>query len=111
VLLGLSLGACIFGALVGRWVDTGTLQWHWRSGAEREDTILLLVFIGAWASNIKLEIWTLEPLRQLDTRPWKETPSDEVAYSAAAQGLRNHLLIHSALLVSIAALWINHHWT
>ncbi len=109
--LGLSLGACIYGSLAHRYLNTGSLQWHCSPASEREVTIILLVFIVMWISNIKLEIWALEPLRKLDPRPKDGPPSDPVAYQSAARTLSRHLLVHAVLLCVIAGLEISRRWT
>jgi len=105
--LGLSLGACIYGALAHRYLSTGGLTWHWSPAAEQEITIVLLVFIAMWISNIKLEIWSLEPLRKLDPRPEEGAPPDPAAYQSAARSLLRHQLVHAALLCAIAGLEIS----
>ena len=63
--LGISLGACILGAAWGYWQDNGAFTW---SCATSEQCWIIAVhgtFLLAWISNIKLEVWTLEPLRKL----------------------------------------------
>ena len=59
------------------------------------EALAWLSFLGLWVSNIRLEIWTLDPLRLLDTGGI----TDEVAYAAAAKVLTRHLVFHGALVV------------
>ena len=99
--LGLSLGACIFGLLGGHWLQYGAFDWGWSTSAEQLDTVAWLAFLLMWASNIKLEIWTLEPLRKLDK---DGQITDKAAFSEAAAGLSKHMMLHATLVVSVVIL-------
>ena len=50
-----------------------------------------------WISNIKLEIWTLDPIR-------KRKDKTESELSQAHTHLRNHLLVHSLLILVVQVL-------
>ena len=100
--LGLSLGATVFGALVHRWFTLGEFSWGWSTTAEQVDLAGWLCFLLMWASNIRLEIWTLEPLRKLDQ---DGVITDEGGYAAGARGLARHLAAQSALVLSVLVLW------
>lgn len=100
--LGLSLGATVFGALLGRWLEHGEFMWGWSTTLERVDLAAWLAFLVLWASNIKLEIWTLQPLRTLD--PPDAGVSDEPAFRAAARRLTRHMVLHALLIVGVLVL-------
>jgi hypothetical protein len=89
--LGLSLGACVFGALVAKWLTDGAFSWPF-DDAHRLSSIGWLTFLAMWISNIKLEIWTLEQI------------ADEAAFRAALGPLSRHMIVHSALIVAIVIL-------
>lgn len=96
---GLSLGASVLGALVGWWARTGAMQW----GTEplgRAGTVAWLLFLALWASNIRLEVWTLEPTRRADP---PAGPLDASALAAAARPLRWHLALQALLVLAAAA--------
>jgi hypothetical protein len=98
--LGLSLGACVFGALVAKWLTDGAFSWPF-DDAHRLSSIGWLTFLAMWISNIKLEIWTLEPTRKLDKNG---QIADEAAFRAALGPLSRHMIVHSALIVAIVIL-------
>jgi len=101
--LGLSLGACILGALVGIWMDHGEFTFNWSTDHGRLSGAAVITFFAVWVSNIKLEIWTLEPVRKLDHQP-PQQPSDMPAFFRAVGSLRTHLMLHSVGLVSVVIL-------
>lgn len=98
---GLSLGLCVLGGLSLYYLRTGGFSWGWDTSEEQVVTGTFLAFLAMWVSNIKLEIWTLDPLRKLDPNG---VVSDEAAYRAAAASLRNHLVVHSLLVLLVAVL-------
>lgn len=99
--LGLSLGATVLGALAARWLARGEFSWAWGTTLEQLDLAAWLAFLFLWASNIKLEIWTLQPLRSLDP---EGGVTDEPAYRAAAGRLARHMLLHAGLIVTVLVL-------
>lgn len=103
--LGLALGACILGTLTGEWLDRGEFSWSLHSATEQWRSATHGLFVVAWVSNIKLEIWTLEPLRKLDSVAPADPP-DASAYAAAAQRLGTHMAVHSALILGVTVLEI-----
>lgn len=98
-ILGLALGATIFGGLWGIWLEYGSFDWP----SDQRDSAALVTFFVMWVSNIKLEIWTLEPLRKLDPDP-PAVPADMEAFLAAVQRYNNHLILHCAAIVGFAIL-------
>ena len=101
-LLGIALGICIFGFLFGVWLDHGGFDWP----ETYKGSATLITFMVMWVSNIKLEIWTLEPLRKLDPNPSKQ-PADMNAYLSAVKRYRTHLVLHSSAVLGFAVL----NWT
>ena len=96
--LGLSLGATIFGRLAAHYIENGAFSWGWSSPDERQLTAAWLTFFVMWVSNLKLEVWTLEPLRKLDSG----VVSDEAAYTAATHRLVRHMWVHALLILAVA---------
>jgi len=97
--LGLALGACIFGALGGIWLEQGEFTWSLGTDQGQVTAMQHAVFFLVWISNIKLEIWTLDGAR---TAIKNQAPSD--ALHEAASTLRRHLWIHSVGLLAIIGL-------
>jgi hypothetical protein len=100
--LGLSLGATVLGALLHRWFTTGGFTWGWATAAEQLDLAGWLCFLVMWASNVKLEVWTLEPLRKLDQ---DGVITDESAFAAGTRGLSRHLALQAVLALAVLILW------
>lgn len=96
--LGLSLGATVFGALAAHHLQHGAFVWTWDTPAAQVELAAWLTFLVMWASNIKLEIWTLQPLRSLDP---EGGISDEAAYRAATRPLARHMGVHAALVLAV----------
>jgi len=96
---GLALGAAVLGALLSRFLNTGSFTWSCDTPEACRDTVVWGLFLVMWASNIKLEIWSLEPLRKLDK---DGTISDLDQYNAAAAKFSNHLSLHAALVIAVA---------
>lgn len=98
---GLSLGGCIFGGLLGYWLRTGAFSWGFGGGQESLSSATFLVFFALWASNLILEVWTLEPLRKLDQGG---VVKDEAAYREGAGRLSRHMTLQALLCVTVAVL-------
>ena len=96
--LGLSLGATVFGGLGAHYLEHGAFAWSLERPAE---LLGWLTFFAMWVSNIKLEVWTLEPLRKLDR---ERGLTDEAAFEAATAPVARHLLIHAALVLAVVVL-------
>ena len=99
---GLALGATIFGGLVARWLEQGGFSWTWDTPAAQVDLGLSLAFLVLWVSNIKLEIWTLQPLRTLDDPAAGVVDGD--AYTQATASLARHMVVHSVLVLAVFVL-------
>jgi hypothetical protein len=100
-MLGIALGACILGGLVSIWLQTGTFSWSLAPGPERMRTLTHALFFVGWISNIKLEVWTLEPLRTTDP------DSEPEAYRRNTALLLRHMVFQSAVLLTVAALGLS----
>jgi hypothetical protein len=100
---GIALGSTVLGALLLRFIETGTFHWSVSSPFAVLDTLTWVLFLIMWISNIKLEIWTLEPLRQLDQ---EGRIGDKAAYEAAFLKLGRHLSVHGILVISVALLTV-----
>ncbi len=97
---GLSMGACVLGGLSLYYLRNGSFTWGWETPQERVVLGTFLSFFLLWASNIKLEIWTLEPLRKLD----KGEPIDEEAWAVAHTRLARHMARQAVLVFIVAGL-------
>ena len=87
--MGLVLGACIAAGLVQMWIEEQSFPLfdpdrRWQTAA----------FLALWVSNIKLEIWTLEPARKA------QASADD--HRLALPVLR-HLYLHSAAIAAVLA--------
>lgn len=98
---GLALGACILGGLARYYLDHGSFTWGWSTPDERLVLGTFLAFLAMWISNIKLEIWTLDPLRKLDQNG---VVSDTAAWDAAHARLARHMARQAFLVVLVAVL-------
>ena len=96
--LGLSLGAAILGGLTGHYLTHGSFTWAWSSPVERWELATWLCFFLLWVSNLKLEVWTLEPLRKLDRSGQIEDPE---AYREGVRPLSRHLVVQAVLVVAV----------
>ena len=64
------------------------------------ETVLYVTFFLVWVSNVKLEIWTLDPLRKFDPNP-AVTPTLNEAYTYLIPPIQRHLNLHSVGLISV----------
>ena len=99
--LGLALGATIIGALSARWLQYDTFSWSAETSAAQLDLVSWLAFLALWMSNIRLEVWTLQPLRTLDP---PEGITDMAGYIDATRSLAQHMVVHAALVVAVLVL-------
>ena len=97
---GLSLGACVFGGLLRYYLEHGSFSWPWDTPEQQQILAAFLCCFAMWASNIKLEIWTLEPLRKLD----KGGEIDPEAWRAPHARLARHMIVQSVLVVAVTVL-------
>jgi hypothetical protein len=101
---GLSLGALVFSSawLFAQTVNPG--KGLPDAFAPPWDDPLTLVRLGTffalWVSYTVLEVWTLEPCRQLD----KGTIADPAAYATATNRVARHLAFNATLFTIAAAL-------
>ena len=102
-LLGLSLGACIFGTLAGIWLDHSEFSLRWSSQVEQTESAMYVAFFAVWVSNIKLEIWTLDPLRKLDPDSTR-IPTLEGRLQTAIHAARKHISLHALGLLTVVIL-------
>lgn len=99
--LGLALGACVFGGLLRFYLHFGSFLDVWDQPEALAWAPTFALFFLMWASNIKLEIWTLEPLRKLDK---DGVVVDEAAYEEARRKLARHMSVQATLILAIAVL-------
>lgn len=99
--LGLAMGAWVTGLLARHWLQRGAFTWAWDSPEEQLLLASHLVFLAAWIWNVRVEVWSLEPLRQLDRGG---AVADPVAYGAATRALARDLAIQATLVLTYAAL-------
>ena len=101
--LGLSLGACVFGGLTKYYLENGEFIWRCDSPASQKVCLAFVAFGVMWAHNIRLEIWTLEPLRKLDK---EGEVTDPEAYRAATKRFSKNQIAHAGLCLIVAVLGI-----
>ena len=89
--MGLALGACIAAGLVELWIEEQSFPIF--DGEHRWRTV---AFLALWVSNIKLEIWTLEPARKA------AVSADD--HQLATPVLR-HLWLHCAAIATVV--WVS----
>lgn len=99
--LGIALGACVFGGLLRFYLLFGGFLSVWDQPEASAWLPTFGVFFVMWASNIKLEIWTLDPLRKLDQNG---TIKDEAAYAIAHAALARHMSAQAAMVAIIVVL-------
>jgi hypothetical protein len=95
--LGLSLGAVVSGALAAHYLRIGAWSWVPSTGIGWTGLFAWLAFFALWASNVVLEVWTLEPLRKRPA-PSPDSP-DEAGWSDARVKLESHMQLQSALVL------------
>ena len=88
-LLGLAMGTTIASALGHLWLTEQSFPIF--AGEHRTLTVAFLV---VWLSNIKLEIWTLEPFRKAETNDH---------YADAIPSIVRHLWFHSIAIAAVVA--------
>jgi hypothetical protein len=97
---GISLGIAVFSALATHYDQRGAFTWGPNGGGDSWELAHWLLFLFVWISNIKLEVWTLEPLRQLDQ---KGEIKDQHRFFQASRSLAGHLALHASGAVIV--LW------
>jgi len=99
--LGLSMGAWVLGLLLGHYLDAGAFRWGWATPHERWTLAAHTVFLLLWVWNIRVEIWSLEPLRRLDRSGQVRDPA---AYVAATRLLARDMGLQAALVLAYVVL-------
>ncbi len=97
---GISLGIAVFSALGTHYWERGAFTWGPGGGGDPWELAHWLLFLGVWISNIKLEVWTLEPLRPLDQKGMIKDPE---RFTRESRRLAHHLGLHAAACA--ATLW------
>jgi len=99
---GLTLGCAIFGALLERWARLGAFTWSFDTPSAQLESAAWIVFFGFWAHNVRVEVWTLEPLRALD--PPDRGITDAPAWEQAWRRLTRAVLMQAAAGVTVLLL-------
>lgn len=99
--LGLGMGAWVLGLLSRHYMINGAFTWGWTNLWQGFTLASHLVFLALWIWNVRVEVWSLEPLRRLDE---KGEISDPVAYAAATRRLARDMVLQSILLVAYIVL-------
>lgn len=92
-----------FGLSLATWIyATIALQYalHHNFYPALSENIWIIVAICMWISNIKLEIWTLDPIR-------KKNDKTEEEQENAIHSLQKHLVVHSLLILTVHVLQIS----
>jgi len=97
--LGLSMGGIVLYGLAHHYMTTGGFAWP----LDAPTTPAWGIFLLAWASNLRLEVWTLDPLRILDDD--EDGITDEGAYREATGWLLAHLLVQNVLFLASVSLF------
>jgi len=99
--LGLAMGAWVLGLLARHYLVTGGFSWGWINLWQGFTLAAHLVFLALWIWNVRVEVWSLEPLRRLDD---KGEIADPAAYTAATRRLVRDMGLQSVLLVAYIVL-------
>lgn len=99
--LGLSMGAWVLGLLARHYLLTGAFRWGWADAGQQLILASHLVFALLWAWNVRVEVWSLEPLRKLDRNGQVHDPA---AYAAATARLSRDMALQSALVLAYVVL-------
>ncbi|MBO87406.1 MAG: hypothetical protein CL927_18820 [Deltaproteobacteria bacterium] len=102
--LGISLGLLVFTALLLHYAQVGAFDWSPTPATGGAVGLAAwVVFFVAWASNIRLEVWTLEPLRKLDP-DGTTLASDANQLDRARAAVALHLVMQGILWATILIL-------
>lgn len=99
--LGLAMGAWVLGLLMRHYLVVGSFTWGWSTVWEGMTLAAHLVFFALWVWNVRVEVWSLEPLRKLDP---KEGVKDPQAYQAATGRLHRDMIVQGVLLLTYVVL-------
>lgn len=92
---GLAMGALILGNAGLFYLSQGAFEWAFRTPVDFAVAIQQGVFLLLWASSFHLEIWTLDPCRQLDG---PEGVTDRGAYEKAVRRVTLQIGLNVVLL-------------
>lgn len=101
-ILGLSMGALIFGGL-GAWFLQHGQTFTWPAASERDQLSIAKhgVFLLLWTSSFHLEIWTLDPIRKLQA---SGAISDRAAWDETYGRVVGQLTVNTVLILIVAGL-------
>lgn len=99
--LGLSMGAWVAGLVTRHYLQQGAFTWSLETGQQQLLLASHLVFFALWVWNVRVEIWSLEPLRKLDRGGAVAAPGD---YDAAARALARDMSLQAALVLAYVVL-------
>lgn len=101
--LGLSMGAMVLGGLLHHFLVNGAFSWP----LDAPTTPAWIVFFVLWVSNLRLEVWTLDPIRKLDGANGVE---DNEAFDGAVKTLIGHMVVQTVLVFAAHGLfyWAEH---
>ena len=85
---GLSLAVWVYTSIAIQYMDHATFY------PELQSNPWIVAAIIMWISNIKLEIWTLDPIRKKN-----DISSDSLLH--AEQKLKNHLTLHALFVIAV----------
>ena len=86
---------------MGHYLQKGSFDLPLTNGPDRLFAAGVAIGLLMWISNIKLEVWTLDPIRKLDNQ------ADTERYGEAVQKLRFHMVVHSVLILATHCLcWL-----
>lgn len=88
---GLSLAVWVYTSIAIQYLDHATFY------PDLKSNLWIVAAIVMWISNIKLEIWTLDPIR-------KKNDISLDSLGAAQQKLKNHLAVHALFVVTVHVL-------
>lgn len=85
---GLSLAVWVYTSIAIQYIKYDTFY------PELQSNPWIIAAIIMWISNIKLEIWTLDPIR-------KKNDSSSDSLLVAEQKLKNHLAVHALFVIAV----------
>jgi hypothetical protein len=91
--LGLSLTLWIYTTIALQYCNEGVFY------PDLKTNFWIIAAFVMWVSNIKLEIWTLDPIRKKD----EQTPEE---FLQAQRTFKIHLTIHALLILTMHTLFV-----
>lgn len=90
---GVSLGLCIYSAVGYHWIAHKHFYMTWATENEQLMSAGILCGLIMWISNIKLEVWTLDPFRKVSPQ------EDPEKYKTMIPAFRKHLFVHTGMVI------------